>query len=289
MNTSDKILVTGATGYIGSHLCKTLCEKGYTVHGLDNNWKTHNDPSKYLHKAFKIDIANTYADIQDRYHTVVHLAGLISVEESTKFAARYFEVNTNSTRRLIEKTKFSNIIYASTAAAFDPVSPYALSKLMSEWIIRQNYQDYTIFRFFNVAGNSGEFGQVGESTHLIRIAAETAAGKRDSIKLYGTDYPTPDGTCVRDYIHVQDLVDTIEKAIYNPMNSQYECLGAGTGYSCREVIDTMKRVTGKDFKVVEADRRPGDTPVLIVDNPSKLLNCEKTLEDMCLSAYKMEL
>jgi UDP-glucose 4-epimerase len=289
LNTStNKVLVTGASGYIGAHLCKTLADHGYVVDGLDNNWSTHNHPEKYLNTKITMDITGDLNFCWD-YDTIIHLAGVISVEESTRRPAFYFDTNTRATKDLILASKPKNFIYASTAGAFDAQSPYALSKLMSEWVIRELCKNYTIFRFFNVAGSSGLYRQVGESTHLIRRAAEVAAGKRDKLYLYGTDYDTRDGTCIRDYIHVQDLVDAIVKAVYNPSNTEYECLGSGIGSTCLEVINTMKKVTGVDFEVVESPRRAGDPPSLKVDNPSKFLNCERTLEDMCLSAYNMEL
>ena len=149
---------------------------------------------------------------------------------------------------------------------------------------------YTIFRFFNVAGSDGENKQVGESTHLIRIAAETAAGKRDTMKIFGTDYDTRDGSCIRDYIHVVDLAHSIVKAVeIGPMNSPYECIGSGKGYTTIEVVECMKKVTEKDFEVIHSNRRAGDPPILTVENKSGLLYNQYTLEDMCLSAYYAEL
>jgi UDP-glucose 4-epimerase len=150
---------------------------------------------------------------------------------------------------------------------------------------------FTIFRFFNVAGNNGEFGQIGNATHLVRIAAQTAAGKRSHITINGTDWDTIDGTCVRDYVHVSDLVDGIVKAVDKPSNKPYECIGTGNNYSVRQVINTMKKVSGIDFKVIEGPRRDGDVPSITVPNGliSDYIKCEKTLEDMCLSAYKIEL
>jgi len=297
MSTSGlKVLVTGVNGYIGSHTAKALSEHGFTVDGIDNKTHKMNKPRKYLRYYENIDITDYNNDKwyslkhgAGRYDVVVHLAGLISVEESTKIPTKYFEVNTKATEHLLEYIEPNNFIYASTAAAFDPVSPYAQSKLMSENIIREKAYNNTIFRFFNVAGNDGEFGQVGEATHLIRIAAETAAGKRSSMKLYGTDWNTPDGTCIRDYIHVQDLVDSIVKAVYNPLNTEYECLGRGKGVSCKEVIEMMREVSNVNFRVVETGRRPGDVERLVVDKPSQLLECKRNLFDMCRSAYELEL
>ena len=182
-----------------------------------------------------------------------------------------------------------HFIFASTAGAFDAQSPYARSKLAAEDVIKEQSKAYTIFRFFNVAGSDGMHRQVGRSSHLIRIAAEAAAGKRDFMAIYGEDYDTPDGTCVRDYIHVVDLVNAIRDTIkHGPFNTPYECIGSGKGYSVKEVVETMKEVTGKDFKVRKAGRRPGDPASLSIDNQFNLLHPQYQLKDMCLSAYTIE-
>lgn len=291
MNTSShRVLVTGCSGYIGSHTVKALKEHGFEVHGIDWNKDTGNDVTRYVDNLMygsAYDFNKAY-----RYDTVIHLAGSISVEESVREPYKYYYNNVESTHWQLHFNGVNgceNFIFASTAAAFDPVSPYALSKIMAETLVRNMAKNYTIFRFFNVAGSDGEFGQIGNATHLIRIAAETAAGKRPSMYLYGTDWDTPDGTCVRDYIHVQDLVDSIVKAVYNPLNTEYECLGRGVGVSCREVIQTMREASGVDFSVEETGRRPGDVARLVVDQPSQLLECKRDLLDMCRSAYELEL
>lgn len=297
MNTSKlKVLITGANGYIGSHLAKALKDHhgdSIIADGLGLFSYDENDV-KYLRKFryadIKLDSTFWYYD-KENYDCVVHLAGLISVGDSVIYPTKYFETNVIGTMNMLRSMRMRNVIFASTAAAFNPVSPYALSKVMAEKVIREKAKnfDYTIFRFFNVAGSDGKNHQIGESTHLIRIAAETAAGKRKSMSINGIDWPTRDGTCVRDYIHVSDLVDSIIKAIYNPKNTDYECLGTGTTYSCRDVINTMKQVTGIDFEVNEGPRRDGDVATLTVDHKSDYATCTRTLADMCRSAYDVEL
>jgi len=289
-----KILVTGAYGYIGSHTVKKLAEYGYKVYSLDISRSTNNI-SKYVEKEldFDIRVPNFYGE----YDAVIHLAGLLDVAESVLKPWDYVNSNIIGTKNVLENFKTDNFIFASTAAAFEPLSsPYAQTKIMCESLIREHAKEketnYTIFRFFNIAGNNGEFSQIGKATHLIRIAAETAAGIRPHMYLYGTDYDTRDGTCIRDFIHVMDLVEGIIKAIDNPKNTKYECLASGHGSTCREVIDTMKKVSKIDFKVIETGRREGDPVTSLIppdEKKSDFVQCKLTLEDMCLSAYITEL
>ena len=287
-----KILVTGAYGYIGSHTVKMLAQCGYHVTALDNK-VTSNNIKQYAHKVIIDDITEGFF-WYGRYDHVVHLAGAISVEESEQKPWKYVKKNLIGTRNALETSIHNleniNITFSSTAAAFTPVSVYAQTKLLAEKLVRQKADKYTIFRFFNVAGNDGEFKQMGKATHLIRIAAEAAAGKRPHIQINGTDWDTPDGTCIRDYVHVMDVVNGIEKSIQFPSNNEYDCIASGKGYSVREVINTMKKVSGVDFQVIEGPRRQGDAAVtLMPDNVEKYIDPYYSLEDMCLSAYKAEL
>jgi UDP-glucose 4-epimerase len=284
------VLVTGGYGYIGSHTIKALAEAGYKVDSLDYR-QSKNNIKKYVNANRMRDISRS--DLYDwwgDYDAVVHLAGLISVEDSVKHPWLYFKNNILGTKNILDYVNTDHVIFASTAAAFNPISPYAASKIACEHLVKSQSKNYTIFRFFNVAGNNGEFGQIGESTHLIRIAAEAAAGKRTHMTVNGTDWNTRDGTCIRDYVHVMDLVDCIIKAIETPSNTDYECIGSGIGYTVNEVIDIMKDVSGQNFKVIEAPRRKGDTAeVLMPEHKSKYFYGNRSLEDMCLSAYKKEL
>lgn len=295
MSTSRlKVLITGVQGYIGSTLARAIYlnhKDRICVHGMDIA-ESVNKSQQYVEKYFTADVKNDWSlgmTSLPEYDCVVHLAGLISVAESVNKSMEYALTNVNGTINVLKWYKPKNFIFASTAGAFHPINPYAQTKILAESIIRQLAHEHTIFRFFNVAGSDGSNRQIGESTHLIRVAAETAAGKWSSMTLNGTDYDTPDGTCVRDYIHVLDLVDSIIKAIYNPKNTNYECLGNGKGYTNREVIDTMKRVTGRDFKVIESGRRIGDPAflALLPNEVSSLVESKYTLEDMCRSAYVM--
>jgi len=284
-----KVLITGVTGYIGSHLAKVLYEAGHHIVGLDTEWKKHNDVKRYCHRILIKDVTRHIMD--EDYDVIVHLAGLIQVEESVALPTRYYAANLGGTVNMLSQGMNGqpHFIFASTAGAFDAQSPYARSKLAAEDVIKEKSKNYTIFRFFNVAGSDGMHRQVGRASHLIRIAAETAAGKRDYMSIYGEDYDTPDGTCVRDYIHVVDLVNAIRDTIkHGAFNTPYECIGSGKGYSVKEVVDTMKEVTGKDFQVKTAARRDGDPASLAITNQFNLLHPQYSLKDMCLSAYRIE-
>lgn len=284
-----KVLITGVTGYIGSHLAKVLFEAGHHVVGLDIEWKKHNDVSRYCHRILIKDVTKHVCD--EDYDVIVHLAGLIQVEESVAHPTKYYSTNLGGTVNMLRQNINGepHFIFASTAGAFDAQSPYARSKLAAEDVIKEKSKNYTIFRFFNVAGSDGMHRQVGRASHLIRIAAEAAAGKRDYMSIYGEDYDTPDGSCVRDYIHVVDLVNAIRDTIkHGPFNTPYECIGSGKGYSVKEVVQTMKDVTGQDFTVKMAGRRDGDPASLAIDNQFNLLHPQYQLKDMCLSAYNIE-
>jgi len=279
-------LVTGVNGYIGSHTAKALCEAGFQVFGVDIEESPNTKAvKKYLVHYWKHDAAKCIG----KYDVVVHCAGYISVAESMANPEKYYETNLHKTIQVLKNVECDHFIFASTAGAFDPISPYAKSKVAAEDVIKQLASNYTIFRFFNVAGSGGEFRQIGESTHIIRVAAEVAAGKRDKMVIFGDDYTTRDGTCVRDYIHVVDLANAIRNAALNkPKNQAYECLGSGKGFTNAEVCDIMVQCTNK-FKIEYGPRRVGDPAELCVDNKSEYLEIEHDLKDMCLSAYQMEL
>lgn len=228
-----------------------------------------------------------------KFDAVIHFAASIVVPESVKNPLKYYMNNTVNTTNLIKlavETGVKKFIFSSTAAVYGepeeipvkestptkPINPYGMSKLMSETVLRDVGNahpefKYVILRYFNVAGADIK-GRLGQTTpnasHLIKVAAETAVGKRDKMYIFGTDYTTPDGTCIRDYIHVDDLADAHILALdYLDKNESdiFNC-GYGKGYSVKEVIDTMKKVSGVDFKVEITGRREGDPAVLIADN-----------------------
>jgi len=283
-----RVLVTGATGYIGSHVCKLLSEHGYEVWGFDKNIHgEYNNVEKYCHKFWIQDIMDQY--LHSRADAVVHLAGRSVVPDSLKEPSEYYRVNVMGTKNAVEKLHHDHFLFASTSAAWDMGSPYARSKVAAEDVIKEKANGYTIFRFFNVSGTDGIHRQLGAPTHLIRVAAMVAAGKIPDLKIFGTDYATRDGTCIRDYIHVVDLANAIVTAVERgPANTDYECLGSNVGYSVREVISTMQEVTGKKLNIRYAPRRAGDAVASVVDNLSNLVTLNKSIEDMCLDQYELE-
>lgn len=283
------VLVTGATGYIGSHVCKLLKERGHSVEGWDTNIHgEHNNVGDYVDNFATIDI--TSKDVYGSYDAVVHLAGRSVVPDSLKEPTEYYRVNAMGTANMLDNVITPNFIFASTSSAWEMASPYAKSKVAAEDIIKEKASGYTIFRFFNVSGTDGVNRQLGAPSHLIRVAAMASAGKFENINIFGTDYDTRDGTCIRDYIHVVDLASAIVKAVENgPLNTPYECLGSNTGFSVLEVLDTMEKVTGKKLNRVTSGRREGDAVASVVDKLSNYATLTKTLEDMCLDQYNLEI
>jgi UDP-glucose 4-epimerase len=251
---------------------------------------------------------------------VVHFAAKIIVPESIEKPLEYYRNNTMGVLSMLEASKKSevkNFVFSSTAAVYGnasmdliteetpvaPINPYGSSKLFSESLIRDCEVEFglksVILRYFNVAGASasGEFGQLSKNaTHLIKIASETACGKRESMGITGTDYPTPDGTGVRDYIHVEDLADVhvlaIKHLLTGGASNLFNC-GYGHGSSVREVVEVVKKVSGVNFSAIEAPRRPGDAAQLVADS-TKLRQTlgwipkRDNLELICRSAYEFE-
>jgi len=291
-----KILVTGGAGYIGSHVVKMLGEKGHDITVYDN-LSTGHDWALLYGKLIRGDLADrgllekTVKELGP--DAVIHFAASIQVEESVRKPLLYYRNNVANTLNLLESVADSGVkhfIYSSTAAVYGipekipvdegaplkPINPYGASKVMIERVLEDvaHTADFTYvaLRYFNVAGADpgGRIGQAyKEATHLITRALKTAKGESEKLLIYGTDYPTPDGTCIRDYIHVEDLAEAHLRALDylrdEGRSDRMNC-GYGHGFSVREVVDTAKKVTGVDFRVEETGRRAGDPPALIADS-----------------------
>ncbi len=291
-----RLLITGGAGYIGSHTVKLLGEKGYRLLTLDNLSTGHREAVLYG-EFIKLDLSERdelRKIIREfRPDAVIHFAASIEVEESVRNPEKYYRNNTFNSLNLIEtmvEEGINRLVFSSTAAVygipdkipvdenqpFKPINPYGRSKAFVEEILKDVSSAkglrYVSLRYFNVAGADPD-GKLGQSyknpTHLITRALKTALGEYDDLYIYGTDYPTPDGTCIRDFIHVTDLasahIDAIEYLFEGGDSDAFNC-GYGHGYSVREVVDMVKKVTGVDFPVIEADRRPGDPPQLVADS-----------------------
>lgn len=308
-----KILITGGAGYIGSHVLKALSKKGnYHVLTIDNLSSGHKEAVIYGDLAV-VDLENEEA-IKDIFKSfkpdaVIHFAAFIEVAESVVNPAKYYKNNTLNTLNLLQtmvEYKVDKFIFSSTAAVYGnpkkipvpeteplhPINPYGQSKAFVEKILQDFSKaydfNYVSLRYFNVAGADfeGKLGQsYKEATHLITRALKTAKGEFDKLYIFGTDYPTPDGTCIRDYIHVDDLAEAHILALeylLNGGNSDVFNCGYGHGYSVKEVVNTAKKVTGIDFKVEETDKRPGDPAILVADSTKlkQKLNWKPKFDDL---------
>lgn len=291
------ILVTGGAGYIGSHMVHALVDRGETVVVLDNLSTGYDAVLPEAARLVVGDIGDgALVDRLIAEHGVTgiaHFAGSIVVPDSVTDPLSYYENNTVKSRALIAaavRGKVQAFLFSSTAAVYGepgvdliseqvplgPVSPYGSSKWMTEIMLRDSAIAYgfryAALRYFNVAGADPK-GRTGQSsrraTHLIKIAAQAALGQRDGMDVFGTDYPTPDGTCLRDYIHVSDLIEAHVLTLMHLMaggDTFVANAGYGRGFSVLEVIDAVKRVSGVDFPVRMAPRRAGDPPALVANS-----------------------
>ena len=284
------ILVTGGAGYIGSHTVHELVNQGFDVivfDSLENGHKEFLPENIHLFKgnlASLSDIEKVF--ISHKIDAVIHFAAYALVGESMENPVKYFHNNLAGGINLVKtmlKFNVKNIVFSSTCATYgiperlpldeihptNPVNYYGLSKRMFEQVLESSQiqgMNYVILRYFNAAGAAFGIGEKhNPETHLIPLVLEVALGKKDHVKVFGTDYPTKDGTCIRDYIHVLDLASAhilALKSLWVEKSGVYN-LGTGKGTSVKEVIDICKEVSGKDIKVVEEARRPGDPPELV--------------------------
>jgi UDP-glucose 4-epimerase len=283
-----KILVTGGAGYIGSICVEELINRGFKVSVFDNLTEGHAKAVDSRADLFQGDLADRsvlrHAFGEVKPDAVMHFAANALVGESMSNPSKYFRNNVSSGINLLDMAvefEVKKFVFSSTCATFGipecmpideslpqrPINPYGESKLMFETILRWYREihklSFVALRYFNAAGASEKFGEDHRiETHLIPNILKVALGQRESVDIFGTDYPTPDGTCIRDYIHILDLAEAHILAVQSEKSDFYN-LGTGGGTSVREVIETCKTITGRDIKAVEKPRRAGDPPRLI--------------------------
>jgi UDP-glucose 4-epimerase len=289
------ILIVGGAGYIGSHINKELNKQSFKTIVFDNLVKGHKEAVKWG-EFYQGDLSNL-EDIRGVFkkypiEAVLHFAAFIEVGESVKDPQKYYQNNVANTLNLLQvmmENDVKKIIFSSTAAIFgnpeytpidekhptNPINPYGQAKLVIEKVLKDYMQaygmKYVALRYFNACGADLD-GEIGENhtpeSHLIPLILDAALGKREDIKIFGNDYPTPDGTCVRDYVHVIDLAQAhilaLKRLLDGGMSDAFN-LGNSKGFSVKEVIEVAKKVTGIDFKVTITERREGDPPVLVAD------------------------
>ena len=294
------VLVTGACGYIGSHAVRCLARSGHQPVALDNLSRGHREALSPGVPFLELDVRDTEAVRlaleEHAIDCVMHFAAYAYVGESVDEPLLYFDNNTRGTLSLLQamdRAGVPRLVFSSTCATYgepekmpiredtaqSPINPYGWSKLFCERMLfdyaaSKKQFSFAALRYFNVAGCAAD-GSLGEDhqpeTHLIPVILHAALGKRDKITIFGEDYPTPDGTCVRDYIHVEDLVEAhvaVADALAPGKHLVYN-LGIGRGYSVKEVVEATRSVVGRDFQVVTGERRPGDPPELYAD-PDKI-------------------
>jgi UDP-glucose 4-epimerase len=285
-----KLLVTGGAGYIGSIVAQQLLAAGHEVVVLDNLERGHRDAVPSGARLVEADLRDAdavRAAVAEGFDGALHFAALALVSESVSHPERYYRTNVTGTLNLLDALRAAEVrrlVFSSTCAVYGepervpmdestptrPVNSYGASKLAVDVMIGDECRAHGLgavsLRYFNVAGASGDLGEDHHpETHLIPNVLRAAQGLQEDVKVFGTDYPTPDGTAVRDYIHIEDLASAHLLALEGARGGEHRIfnLGNGNGFSVREVIDAVREVTGLDFTVTEAERRPGDPPMLV--------------------------
>lgn len=269
-----KILITGCSGYIGSHLCDLLKHE-YEIHGLDIV-----EPKVEINKFYQIDINKPFNIDGITYDAVIHLAALVNVGESQLKPISYYITNINGTMNVVNKIKTHHFIFASTGAAENCLSVYGTSKKAAEDVVKEfctqhRSQAYTIFRFYNVIGNT-----IVQPTNFDGLMHNLLKAKETGeITIHGNDYETPDGTCIRDYVHVNEICNAIKLAINRPANN-IECLGHGVGYSVKEIVEIFESVNNLDITINYGPKREGDLPVSVLENVSPYMQHVYSIQDL---------
>lgn len=306
-----KVLLTGGAGYIGSHVALSLLDRGHKVTIIDNlstgNKKLIPLNAELIETNINDEVTISKSIRKENFDILMHFAGFIQVEESVKNPNKYYNNNTKNSKILFEtcaKNNLKNIIFSSTAAAYGdtntnspikestplkPLNPYGKSKIETENYLQSNSKlRYIIFRYFNVAGADPKLrsGLISKkATHLIKIASEVAVGKTNKITIFGDDYPTLDGTAIRDYIHVSDLAEihviAAEYLLKEKKSNIINC-GYGKGYSVKEILNTFNKINDKKISIEIGNRRLGDSSILVADvkKLNKILNWKPKYNDI---------
>lgn len=274
-----KILITGCSGYIGSHLCKLLESENIEVHGLDIR-----EPQFPLKAFYKNDIR--YISelgynrnlIYTKYDAVIHLAALVNVGKSERDPISYYITNVSGTINILETIDTDNFIFASTGAATVCESAYGISKRAAEDCVRQSRADanWTIFRFYNVIGSEFNIQPTNPDGLMYNLIKAKETG---NFTIFGNDYNTPDGTCIRDYVHVMEICNAIKTAIYKPANN-LENLGHGIGKSVKEMVNTFQEINDCVINIKYEGRRKGDAESTVLDKPSQYMQHLYAFEDL---------
>jgi UDP-glucose 4-epimerase len=311
-----RLLVTGGAGYIGSIVAQQLVARGDDVTVLDSLFRGHREAVPAGAGFVEADLLDPDALARvfaDGFDGVMHFAAMTLVAESVEHPERYYRGNIAGTLNLLDAMRSNGVarlVFSSTAATYGepdvelidedtpnaPINAYGNSKLAVDRMIADEARAHGLaavsLRYFNVAGASGDLGEDhSPETHLIPLVLQAAAGKRESVSIFGTDYPTPDGTAVRDYIHVLDLAQAHMLALENAQPGRHDIynLGSAHGYSVREVVETARSVTGREIEAIESPRRPGDPPRLVASGARAREELgwapEHSLEDMIRDAW----
>jgi UDP-glucose 4-epimerase len=278
MTKQLKVLVTGSEGYIGKHLCHELKKYScYEIHRLDKHFEEGTD----LTNCYELDIRRPQ-DIRKtmlttyEFDVIVHLAALVRVGESVDYPTAYYNTNINGTNWLRNIVPHKKFIFSSTGAAEGMASPYAISKKVAEDMLREQEPDTTIFRFYNVIGSKG-FPPTNPDGLFFNLIQAVETGK---FTIYGDDYDTKDGTCVREYVHVTDICQALMRAFVTPSKDHIENLAYGDTRTVKEIVEIFKQVNVVDFDIEYKPRRPGDLEACYLEHPSKFMSQNYSYEDM---------
>jgi UDP-glucose 4-epimerase len=277
-----KILVTGCRGYIGQHLIKMLANYPYEVYGIDNVPTTYRENFANLDIMYDVNQASwLLSDIPTEFDTIIHLAAMVKVNESVQNPLLYYDININGTVNLLQRLEFKSFLFASTGAAESCGSPYAISKRATEDIVAEYCtkmkRNFINYRFYNVVGSDGFPPTNRDGLFFNLIKAETTG----VFKVYGDDWNTRDGTCVRDYLHVNEVAKALINGIENPTN-KIENLGSGNGTTVKEMIDNYKLANKCKFDIQVLPRRPGDVESTVLTNVSPLMEHMYSLKDLMM-------